>query len=111
MLSADIQKYESDAEQLGNEIAELDRELGVIEGDTAAATNVREDEKAAYAKAQQDTQESIEQVGIATDTLKAEAHDVAASAALIQMQKSIPNLNENLKKVINTFLDRDPEDA
>jgi len=114
MLSADIQKYESDAEQLGNEIAELDRELGVIEGDVAAATNVREDEKAAYAKAQQDTQESIEQVGIATDTLKAEAHDVAASAALIQLKSAVPNLDAGLKKVINEFLnsgDNEDKDA
>merc|ERR1719182_22359 len=41
MLTADIQKYESDAEQLGNEIAELDAELGVIAGDMNAATQVR----------------------------------------------------------------------
>jgi len=111
MLSADIQKYESDAAQLTAEIAELDAELAVIAGDMNAATSVRSMEHDAFVKAQQDTQESITQVGIATDTLKAEAHDVAASAALLQMQKSIPNLNENLKKVINTFLDRDPEDA
>jgi len=111
MLSADIQKYESDAAQLASEIAELDAELGVIAGNMNAATKVREMEHDEFVKAQQDTQESITQVGIATDTLKAEAHDVAASAALIQMKKNIPNLDANLKKVINSFLTQDPEDA
>jgi len=111
MLSADIQKYESDAAQLSAEIAELDAELGVIAGNMNAATKVREMEHDEFVKAQQDTQESITQVGIATDTLKAEAHDVAASAALIQMKKNIPNLDANLKKVINSFLTQDPEDA
>merc|ERR1719456_866835 len=110
MLSADIQKYESDAAQLTSDIAELDAELAVIAGDMNAATKVREMEHDAYVKAQQDVQESIKQVGIATDTLKAEAHDVAASAALVQLKK-MPNLDASLKKVINTFLTSDPEDA
>merc|ERR1719487_2644775 len=111
MLSADIQKYESDAAQLAAEIVELDAELSVIAGDMDASTKVREMEHDAYVKAQQDTQESITQVGIATDTLKAEQHDVAQSAALLQLKKNMPNLDASLKKVINSFLTQDPEDA
>jgi len=110
MLTADIQKYTSDAEQLGTEIAALDAELSVIAGDMNAATKVREMEHQAFVAAQQDTQESITQVGIATDEVKAQAHDVAQSAALLQ---KLPNLDTNLKNMINTFLahDKDPEDV
>merc|ERR1719321_1298600 len=42
MLTADIQKYETTAATLGQEIAELDHELSVIAGDMNAATNVRQ---------------------------------------------------------------------
>ena len=46
VLKADIQKYAADAAQLTKEIAELDEDISIWNGDIKAATNVREIEKA-----------------------------------------------------------------
>merc|ERR1719421_1158734 len=47
-LNADIQKAEADAAQLGKEIAAHDADIATWEGDKAAATKVRDVEKADY---------------------------------------------------------------
>ena len=47
-LAADIQKYTADAAQLTKEIAELDEDISIWQGDIDAATNVRDIEKADY---------------------------------------------------------------
>merc|ERR1740127_273009 len=48
VLKADIQKYTADAALLTKEIAGLDEDISVWNGDKKAATNVREIEKADY---------------------------------------------------------------
>jgi len=45
MLLADIQKYQTDAETLTEEIAKLDEDVSVWSGDQKAATKVREMKK------------------------------------------------------------------
>merc|ERR1719298_126033 len=48
VLKADIQKYTADAALLTKEIAELDEDISIWNGDIKAATKVREIEKSGY---------------------------------------------------------------
>jgi hypothetical protein len=109
MLTADIQKYETTAATLGEEIAALDHELSVIAGDMDAANAVREMENADFKAKQKDYGESIKQVGIATDVVKAENNDVG----FVQIKKvaQLPGLDAKSKKAVMAFLSEDPEDA
>merc|ERR1719390_274300 len=60
ILKADIQKYAADAAQLTKEIAELDEDISIWNGDIKAATNVREIEKADYDATHKDYSESVD---------------------------------------------------
>ena len=57
-LSASIQKAEADAATLAKEIAGLDEDISVWEGDKKAATEVRELENADYLTTHKDYSES-----------------------------------------------------
>merc|ERR1719197_1502398 len=111
ILAADMQKYEADAEKLGHEIDELDHDLAGIEEDMKEATKIREMEHADFIKDQTDYTQSVEQISLAINTLKSEQGTVEqASAAMIQVAK-LPTLNDKEKKVIQSYLARDPEDV
>merc|ERR1719214_529928 len=58
-LKADIQKYTADAALLTKEIAELDEDISIWNGDIKAATKVREIEKADYDAMHKDYSESV----------------------------------------------------
>merc|ERR1719183_3246770 len=60
VLKADIQQYSAQSAQLTKEIAGLDEDVSVWNGDIKAATNVREIEKADYDATHKDYSESVD---------------------------------------------------
>merc|ERR1719262_388529 len=107
VLKADIQKYAADAAQLTKEIAELDEDISIWNGDIKAATNVREIEKADYDATHKDYSESVDALQRAIAVLKKQAHD-RKQAALIQL-KELSLIPAEAKKTIDLFLAQDPE--
>merc|ERR1711907_686816 len=110
VLKADIQSYAANAARLTKEIAELDEDMGIWNGDIKAATNVREIEKADYDATHKDYSESVDALQRAIAVLKKQAYDrpkVALSqVSALQSLKLIP---AEAKKAIDLFLQQDPE--
>merc|ERR1719443_1827584 len=75
VLKADIEQYTATAEKLSKEIAELDEDISIWEGDVKAATKVREIEKADYDATHADYSESVDALERAIAVLKKQAHD------------------------------------
>jgi len=103
-LTASIQKAEADAATLAKEIAQLDEDISVWEGDKKAATQVREMENADYLSTHKDYSESVDSLERAITTLKKQSADVAP--ALMQVKDKIP---EHARKIISAFLDQGSE--
>merc|ERR1719326_332514 len=76
-LKADIEKYTSDAAFLKRSIARLDEDISDLDNDMKVATAARAKEHAEFLAEEKDIQESVEQMGTATETVQAEAHDTA----------------------------------
>merc|ERR1711865_970663 len=74
-LKAEIQKYSADAAKLTKEIAGLDEDISIWEGDIKAATNVREIEKNDYDVLHKDYSESVDALGRAIAVLKKQTGD------------------------------------
>jgi prefoldin subunit 5 len=106
MLKADIAKSIADAELLTKEIAGLDEDVAVWEGDMKAATKVREIEKADYDATHKDYSESVDALQRAIAVLKKQAHDRAQKSSLAQVAalKDLNLIPPSAKKVINAFL-------
>merc|ERR1719478_1315769 len=105
VLKADIQKYTADAARLTKEIAELDEDISIWNGDIKAATSVREIEKADYDATHKDYSESIDALQRAIAVLKKQAYD-RSQASLVQVS-ALKNLNlipTEAKKAIDLFL-------
>jgi len=107
VLKADIQKYTADAARLTKEIAELDEDISIWNGDIKAATNVREIEKADYDATHKDYSESVDALQRAIAVLKKQSHD-RKQASLLQL-KELSLIPEEAKKSIDIFLQQDPE--
>jgi prefoldin subunit 5 len=104
-LKADIFQFASDAEALGKEIAQLDEDIAVFEGDIAAATKVRAIEKTDYDATHKDYDESIDALGRAIEVLKKPSGDKAqASFAQIASLKNLNLIPPEAKRVISAFL-------
>merc|ERR1719171_159043 len=114
VLAADMQKYEADAERLGHEIDELDHDLAHYASEKKAAIKNRKLEHEDFLEDQQDYQESADQIGLAIDTLKQEAHDVAQTS-LLQKVAKLPSLDDMDRSMIHAYLtsgtDSESEDA
>merc|ERR1719440_2460687 len=111
MLKADIQKYEADAAALAKEIAAHDEDISVWEGDIKAATKVREIENTDYVATHKDYSESIDALERAIAVLKKQNFDrKQAEAALLQVKMGAMMTKEQ-KRIIDTFLQQDPEDS
>merc|ERR1719502_74929 len=74
-LKADIQKHTAAAKKLTKEIAGLDEDMSIWEGDINAATKVRQIEKNDYDKMHKDYSESIDALERAIAVLKKQSHD------------------------------------
>jgi len=101
-LSAAIQKAEADAATLSKEIAGLDEDISVWEGDKKASTEVREMENADYMATHKDYSESVDALERAVAVLKKQAYD-RTQAELMQVN-SLKLVPEHAKKVISAFL-------
>jgi chromosome segregation ATPase len=112
MLKADIQKATADAELLTKEIAGLDQDISVWQGDIKAATKVREIEKTDYDATHKDYSESVDALQRAIAVLKKQAYDrkQASSLAQVAALKNINLIPADAKRVINAFLSEE-EDA
>merc|ERR1719379_61889 len=102
-LSASIQKAEADAATLAKEIAGLDEDISVWEGDKKAATEVRELENADYLTTHKDYSESVDALERAIAVLKKQAYDRKQGEALTQVSQ-LSLIPEHAKKVISAFL-------
>merc|ERR1719146_19909 len=101
-LSASIAKAEADAGTLSKEIAQLDEDISVWEGDKKAATEVREIESADYMKTHKDYSESVDALERAINVLKKQAYDRTQSALMqVNTAQFIP---DSARKVISAFL-------
>jgi len=109
ILTADIEKYEADAAALAKGIAELDEDISGFNADMKAATAVRDKEHADFLVEEKDHQESVEQMGKATNTVEAEAHDTAQTAFLQQVAK-MPAMDAHSKKLIQSYLAQDQDE-
>merc|ERR1719149_602341 len=105
-LKADIQSYTAKAAKLTKEIAGLDEDISVWEGDIKAATNVREIEKNDYDVLHKDYSESVDALGRAIAVLKKQTGDKKQAFLQLQQLSLIP---AEAKKTLDTFLQNDEE--
>merc|ERR1719379_411870 len=85
VLKADIQKFTANAAQLTKEIAGLDEDISIWEGDIKAATNVREIEKSDYDTLHKDYSESVDALQRAIAVLKKQTGDRKQASSLVQV--------------------------
>merc|ERR1719482_85421 len=100
-LAAAIDKAESDAEVLTEEIAELEKEVAQLTADADSATAQRKKEKTDYDAAHQDLSESIDAIARAIQTLKRREADVPQS--LLQVS-SLSGISAKERALITSFL-------
>jgi len=112
MLKADIAKAVADVAQLGKEIAGLDEDVSVWQGDMKAATQVRQIEKVDYDTTHKDYSESVDALQRAIAVLKKQSHDRKQKSSLAQVAalKQLNLIPDKAKKIINAFLSTE-EDA
>jgi len=110
VLKADIAKATADAAQLGKEIAGLDQDISVWNGDKKAATSVRQIEKADYDALHKDYSESVDALQRAIAVLKKQAHDRKQALVQVAALKNIAIIPDHAKKIINAFLSTAEED-
>merc|ERR1719324_211024 len=86
VLTADAQKFTSDAEGLGKEIAQLDEDISTWEGDSKAAVKVREIENIDYTATHKDYSESFlaQDPTVADENLAVGAPEAAAFESQLQ---------------------------
>merc|ERR1719421_318553 len=111
ILQADIQKYEADAAQLAKEIAKHDEDISTWEGDSNAATKVREIEHTDYVATHKDYTESITALEGAIAVLKKTSGDVKQAAAALLQVASGKLFPAESRKVINAFLTYGTDDS
>merc|ERR1719265_1918556 len=111
VLTADIEKYESDAATAGKEVASLDADISTWEGDTVAAVKVRAIENTDYVATHKDYSETISALEMAISTLMKTSGDVKqAAASLTQVSESALFPKES-KKVLDAFLAMNTDDV
>merc|ERR1719324_1454503 len=106
VLTADIEKYESDAAEAAREVSSLDADISTWEGDTKAAVKVREIEHTDYVATHTDYSETVTALEMAIATLMKTSGDVKqAAASLAQISESALFPAES-KKVLNAFIEK-----
>merc|ERR1719390_518598 len=110
VLKADIAKYTADAARLTKEIAAHDEDISVWTGDSKAATNVREIEKADYDALHKDYSESISALERAIAVLKKQAYNRPQALVQVQALTTMRLIPKEAKKALNAFLQEDPAD-
>jgi len=110
VLKADIAKYTADAARLTKEIAAHDEDISVWNGDSKAATKVREIEKADYDATHKDYSESISALERAIAVLKKQAYNRPQAFVQVSALTRMNLIPNDAKRVLNSFLQQDPSD-
>jgi len=107
-LAAAIEKYDSDAKVLGEEVTKLGSLANLASNDKAAANKMREEEHATYLKTHDDLVSSVDAMSKGIDTVK---RMMASSPSLVQkavervqVAASKPNLPSSARRVLAAFL-------
>jgi len=103
-LKADIQSYTAKAAQLTKEIAGLDEDISIWNGDIKAATNVRGIEKSDYDVMHKDYSESVDALQRAIAVLKKQSHDRKQSMIQVSALKDLNLIPVEAKKTLDAFL-------
>merc|ERR1719343_994120 len=113
VLKADIQKCTADASLLTKEIAELDEDISIWNGDIKAATSVREIEKSDYDALHKDYSESVDALQRAIAVLKKQAHDRKQKSSLAQVSalQELSLIPDSAKKTLDLFLQQGEDDV
>jgi len=112
MLKADIQKYDTESNDLSRDIQELEADAATADGDSKAATKVRKLERVEYEAAHKDYTESVDAIGKAVAVLKKRSYDQkqAESPALLQNVLSLEKIPTESKHIIEAFLAKDSQE-
>merc|ERR1719160_1263419 len=111
VLTADIEKYESDAATAAKEVASLDADISTWEGDTAAAVKVRAIENTDYVATHKDYSETITALEMAISTLMKTSGDVKQAAASLTQVSESAIFPAEAKKVLDAFLAMKTDDV
>jgi len=121
VLKADIQKHTAAASKLTKEIAGLDEDVAIWNGDIKAATKVRKIEKDDYDNMHKDYSESIDALERAIAVLKKQSFDrkqtsflsEADSESFVQVAslKTLTLIPEKTKRMIESFLSDQSDDS
>jgi len=98
---------------LTKEIAGLDEDVSIWNGDVKAATNVREIEKTDYDATFKDYSESVDALQRAIAVLKKQAYDRQQKSSLAQVSalKSLNLIPDSAKKTLDLFLQQGEDDV
>jgi hypothetical protein len=112
VLKADIQQYTAKASLLTKEIAGLDEDVSIWNGDIKAATSVRKIEKTDYDAMNKDYSESVDALQRAIAVLKKQAYDRKQSSSLAQVSvlKDLKLIPDSAKKTLDLFLQQGEDD-
>jgi len=110
-LKADIQSYTAKAAQLTKEIAGLDEDISIWNGDIKAATNVREIEKSDYDAMHKDYSESVDALQRAIAVLKKQSHDRKQSLIQVAALQNLNLIPAEAKKTIDAFLQQSGDEG
>merc|ERR1719324_1313488 len=103
-LEADIAKSEADADQLGEEITGLNKDIDTWSGESSKATSVRKEENKEYAATHLDYSESIDALERAIQVLKNREKDVPQSLVQVQKVTELKRLPSQARHVLASFL-------
>mmetsp|Transcript_24566 Transcript_24566/g.62622 ORF Transcript_24566/g.62622 Transcript_24566/m.62622 type:complete len:660 (+) Transcript_24566:47-2026(+) len=92
-LIAFITKAESDATELGSQVAGLEAEMDQLTAEKKEATEIRNEQHTEYLKISQDYSESVDALKRAIQVMSAENFDRAQAAVLLQrMSTTVPGM-------------------
>merc|ERR1719158_616366 len=104
VLTADIEKYEAEAAELGKAISAHDADISTWEGDVIAAEKVREIEHVDYVATHKDYTSSINALEGAIDVIKKSSGKTPGAAAALLQVKASRFLPKDATNVIESFL-------
>jgi len=113
VLTADIEKYQTDSDTLSERVKELDSEISTWEGDLKAAEKTRELERSEYVKLHQDYSETIDAITQAIPVLQAVMQDRPQAVSMLSNIVAMPQVPKTARRMIEAFLaeSQDPLDV
>lgn len=106
-LQTDIEKYNSDAKVIGNDIAALDASISSAKEEKEKATALRKEEHDDFQVTQRDYGESLDEIAAGLLKLKkmlATTPSSASSASLLQELSTTPRIRTSARHVMASFL-------